>query len=225
MHVLLTRAAEPGESGRLAARVVLQAMVPGAVRLSRRLVQSGQPGRSFDDVGQVVLSAMWQVIRGFPLRRRHKVAANVLLETLHRVSRELPVEDLSTWHVEGWEGGEELERCAAAARQRCGGAEGNDLLLDPARLAERADLAERSAEVTGEAVAAEDLRGARAELAELMAWAVESGALERAQAGRLLREAMGGSPGAGVSASAARQRRSRAVGRLRVVAQAWACAA
>ncbi|MGW3491617.1 hypothetical protein [Streptomyces sp. NPDC001054] len=225
MHALLSRAAESGEPGRLAARVMLQAMVPGAVRLSRRLLQSGQPGRGFDDVGQVVLSAMWQVIRDFPLRRRHKVAANVLLETLHRVSRELPTEDLSAWHVEGWEGGEELERYAATARQRCGGADGNDLLLDPARLVERADLAERSAGVTGEAVASEDLRGARAELAELMVWAVESGVLERRQAGRLLREAMGGSPGAGVSASAARQRRCRAVGRLRVVARAWVRAA
>jgi DNA-directed RNA polymerase specialized sigma24 family protein len=64
-----------------AARAVLQALLPGLKTLSRRLVRHG---RSRGDVWQHLLATAWERIVTYPLERRpRRIAANLLLDTLH----------------------------------------------------------------------------------------------------------------------------------------------
>jgi hypothetical protein len=71
----------------LAARVVLQALLPGLKALAGRLLlDAGER----DELWSALLAHCWERIRSYPLERRPtRVAANVLLDTLKRTSREL----------------------------------------------------------------------------------------------------------------------------------------
>lgn len=80
---LLARAREEP----LAGRVVLEALMPGLKRLVGRL---GPSVVERDEVWQLVLAAAWERIRTYPLERRpRRIAANLLLDTLHAVLGEL----------------------------------------------------------------------------------------------------------------------------------------
>jgi hypothetical protein len=62
----------------LAARVVLEAIVPGMVRLAERIIFDA---RDRDELWALLLGHAWQLIRRYPLARRpSRVAANLLLE-------------------------------------------------------------------------------------------------------------------------------------------------
>lgn len=64
-----------------AARVVLHALLPGLKRLSSRLLVDA---RDQGDLWAALLAAAWQRIRRYPLDRRpRRIAANVLLDTMH----------------------------------------------------------------------------------------------------------------------------------------------
>ncbi|MFB7429440.1 hypothetical protein ACFC0K_39905 [Streptomyces hydrogenans] len=203
MGALLAVAAGEGAGARLAARVVVQAMVDGAVRTTLSLLR---PGRDFDEVGQVVVAALYGVARAYPLHRTRKVAANLLLETLHRASRELRNDDPQAieWNAE-W-----AERASGE---------------DVAEAACRAGVVEQA--VAGGLVeGAREWEPARAELAELLLWGVQAGLLSAARARQIADEVRAESQEqAGVSAAARRQRRSRTVARLRPVARQWVQAA
>ncbi|MGW2182699.1 hypothetical protein ACWCXX_32390 [Streptomyces sp. NPDC001732] len=211
MRVLLERAAGEGVGAQLAARVVVQAMVPGAVRLTQRLLRAG---RDFDEAGQVVVACLYQVVRRYPLQRAGGVAANLLLETLHLASRELRADaetDALPWHPA-------LESAVVL----------DGPVADPAEEVWQTVVGRQAVEA-GLLAAGEVPDGARGELVELLVWAVAAGLLEVVRARVIAEESRAGAresaERAGVSAIAWRQRRSRTVRQLRSVADRWVQAA
>jgi DNA-directed RNA polymerase specialized sigma24 family protein len=74
----------------LAARTVLQALVPGLVGVATRL-----GGRDDPDVASEVVTEAWARIRGYPIERRPRaVAANVVLDVLMGTRRRRHRSDL-----------------------------------------------------------------------------------------------------------------------------------
>lgn len=212
MRVLLERAAGEGAGAQVAARVVVQAMLPGAVRMTQRLLRAG---RDFDETGQVVVACLYQVVRRYPLHRTSGVAANLLLETLHLASRELQADtetDAVPWHPV-------LESAAVP---------GEPAADDTTETVWRTVLRRQAAEA-GLLRAGEVPDGARGELVELLAWAVAAGLLDVVRARVIADESRAGArenaERAGVSAVTWRQRRSRTVRQLRPIADQWVQAA
>ncbi|MFD7619198.1 hypothetical protein [Streptomyces sp. NPDC059802] len=212
MRVLLERAAGEGAGAQLAARVVVQAMLPGAVRMTQRLLRAG---RDFDETGQVVVACLYQVVRRYPLHRTSGAAANLLLETLHLASRELQAEsetDAMPWHPV-------LESAAVP---------GEPAADDPTEAVWRTALRRQAAEA-GLLRAGEVPDGARGELVELLVWAVAAGLLDVVRARVIADESRTGAresaERARVSAVTWRQRRSRTVRQLRPIADQWVQAA
>jgi len=117
--------AEAAAGDGLAGRVVLQSMIGRLVQLARRDAQAG-----VDDY----VSAMWCVIRTYPLARRPvRIAANLALDTLKAVCRE------HRWVVRGevttWPPGELLDEILHGAGAVCVDADGADDLDGPKVLA------------------------------------------------------------------------------------------
>ncbi|MFD7747813.1 hypothetical protein ACFV2V_25170 [Streptomyces sp. NPDC059698] len=211
LYAVLRRAGGKGDQAQLAARLVVQAMVPAAVRLTGRL----RAGRDFDETAQVVVSCLYRVVRTYPMTRRRGVSANLVLETLHWASRELARESRPEVEV-SWHDGLESAPSVIAP----GGGAG-----DPVEAAWRGLLGQQAARL-GFAAGPEGVDGARGELAELLVWAVGCGLMDAARARVIVAEAREGArEAAGVSAVAWRQRRSRTVRQLRAVAGQWVQAA
>jgi hypothetical protein len=71
----------------MAARVVLQALLPGLKAIAGRLLLEADER---DELWSALLAHCWERIRRYPLERRPaRIAANTLLDTLQRTSREL----------------------------------------------------------------------------------------------------------------------------------------
>ncbi|RPK55660.1 hypothetical protein EES42_41880 [Streptomyces sp. ADI95-17] len=201
LSALLERAAGDGEQAQLAARVVVQAMVPGMVRLTQSLLTSR---RDFDDVAQVVVGCLYVVARTFPLRRRAKVAANLVLETLHHATRELGADEVREVRLDDLPdvpavGGDVVDRVVQA------------LLVERGQVQRVADVA--------------DVEGAEGELVALLAWGVDHGSLPVQQARSVVEVVREEEGRAGAASPAERKRRSRAVSWLRPVAAEWVRAA
>ena len=76
------------DGDRLAGRVVLQTMLPAAVRLARSIASRPDVLGDPDEAFALVLAALWQVIATYPVvNRRVKVPANLHLDTLALVRR------------------------------------------------------------------------------------------------------------------------------------------
>ncbi|MFF3128924.1 hypothetical protein ACFVRD_43355 [Streptomyces sp. NPDC057908] len=213
MRVLLEQAGGEGAAAQLAARMVVQAMLPGAVRMTQRLLRAG---RDFDETGQVVVSCLYRVVHRYPLWRKGGAAATLLLETLHLASRELNAEaepDSMPWHPV-------LESAVLPGEPVAAD--------DPAEAAWQSVLGRQAAEA-GLLQGSEVPDGARAELIELLMWAVTAGHLDAKRARVIADESRAGArenaERAGVSAVTWRQRRSRTVRQLRPIADQWAQAA
>ncbi|MFF2902354.1 hypothetical protein [Streptomyces sp. NPDC057966] len=89
LRTLLRRAAGSDRSAGLAARIVVQAMIPAAVRIARGQVRSFG-GRSFTDISSVTVAALYEVTRAGRIHARPgRPAANLALDTLRHVCREL----------------------------------------------------------------------------------------------------------------------------------------
>ncbi|MFJ8856105.1 hypothetical protein [Streptomyces sp. NPDC102437] len=89
LRTLLRRAAGHDRSAGLAARIVVQAMIPAAVRIARGQVRSFG-GRSFTDISSVTVAALYEVTRAGRIHARPgRPAANLALDTLRHVCREL----------------------------------------------------------------------------------------------------------------------------------------
>jgi DNA-directed RNA polymerase specialized sigma24 family protein len=83
LRALLARARHE----RLAARVVLQLITPGLKRLAGEILTDA---RDRDELWSALLAVAWEQIRTYPVERRpRRVAANLLLDTLHRTLAEL----------------------------------------------------------------------------------------------------------------------------------------
>ncbi|MGW9047308.1 hypothetical protein ACWGQL_32860 [Streptomyces lydicus] len=215
MGVLLHRvSAGDGRDAELAARVLVQVMLPHACRLLRGCVRNSE---DIEDVAQVVIASLWEVVRTFPIARRpRKVAAGLRLELWHRVSRELKRELAPSEHLD--------ETWAAALP---GGVEPEDA-VEAVLLARAAEAAGLPAAVR----AVEELEGARGEMVALLVWALECEVLTTEAASGICDHYREGAPQDaatasvwGVSPVALRRRRSRAVARLRQAAPQWVEAA
>jgi hypothetical protein len=84
---ILAALVRQAETDPLAARVVLQTLLPGLKKLAGRLLlEAGQR----DELWSALLAHCWERIRTYPLERRPaRIAANMLLDTLQKTSREL----------------------------------------------------------------------------------------------------------------------------------------
>lgn len=85
---LVTRAVDQDD---LAARVLLQLLLPGTRSLARRWWAVGEP----DERAAVAVSAVYGRIRGYPLARRPgRVAANILMDAARDVRKAVPRTDV-----------------------------------------------------------------------------------------------------------------------------------
>ncbi|MEV3999119.1 hypothetical protein AB0K62_26155 [Streptomyces halstedii] len=202
---LLRRAAARDRSAVLAARIVVQAMVPAAVRITRGQVRPFG-GRSFEEIGHVTVAALFEVARSGRIHSRPgRPAANLALDTLRHVCAEIA--------ADREEGGEPL----AAAEHL------PDRTPGPAQtvVAAAVRTAAATAGLTPDRHAREDeATGSRLELLELVLDAIDGGALTPADGHAIAWHYTAAIPDteaaarAGTTAGAWQRRRSRAVARL-----------
>jgi hypothetical protein len=102
----LIRLAQDGHQ--LAGRVVLQLMLPKLGRMTNRTSGTSSDNAFSEDRRHITVAEFWAVLASYPVSRRpRKVAANLALETLHRITQgtrgpraDLPVDpvDLTRTH-------------------------------------------------------------------------------------------------------------------------------
>jgi len=209
LRVLLERAVGEGERSGLAARVVVQAMLPYATQTVQRLL--GPVQREFGDVAQVVVGCLYQVIRCYPIRRRpQRIAANIALDTRKTAVRELRRETVVA--------------DSACVEAHLDAEVSGDSPEEWAQLAVLAEAA-GAAGLCG-ADRPEELVGARGEVVELLLWALAEDVLSSRDVWLIndyyRSDAPSGGPdlawAAGVKPATLRQWRSRAVRRLQAAA-------
>lgn len=206
LRALLRRAAGRDRSATLAARVIVQAMIPAAVRMTRGQVRPFG-GRTFDDIGHMTIAALYVVARSGRIHTRPgRPAANLALDTLRHVCRELA--------ADREEHGEDLSAAQDLA----------DFTPGPAEIAEARSIGATAAaaglQPTGP-LSEEEAGRARLELLELVLDAMGSGTLSPADARAIawhyttdpVTDAVAATR-TGTTAAAWQRRRSRAVGRL-----------
>ncbi|WP_316782877.1 hypothetical protein [Streptomyces sasae] len=208
LRSLLVRATGHDRSATLAARIIVQAMLPAAVRMTRGQVR-GTGGRSWDDVGHMVIVALFEVARSGRIHTRPgRPAANLALDALGRVCRELAADREPD--------GEDL----AAAEHLADPTPGPVARAHAAAIREAAHAAGLTTEET--AVGEAEAGSARLELLELVLEAMEHGSISPAD-GQAIAWHYTTAPvpdaqaahHAGTTAVAWRRRRSRAVDRLK----------
>jgi DNA-directed RNA polymerase specialized sigma24 family protein len=72
---------------RLAGRTLLQVLLPALKTRADRFACPASCQR--DEVWELLLYTAWETICGYPLERRRRVAANLVLQVVHRTTREL----------------------------------------------------------------------------------------------------------------------------------------
>ncbi|MEV6726244.1 hypothetical protein AB0M94_35545 [Streptomyces xanthochromogenes] len=165
LRALLRRAAGQGRPAVLAARIIVQAMVPAAVRMARRLVRQG---RVFDDTSQAVVVALYEVARAGRIHTRPgRPAANLTLDTLRRVLPDLARERERL--------GDDL-----AAVEECPGPDGDPGARAHTQWVQSAAAAAQLAPAPD--AGREEWSQARLELLELVLEAMESGTLSPSEA-------------------------------------------
>lgn len=89
LRALLRRAAGRDRSATLAARIIVQAMIPAVVRMTRGQVRPFG-GRSFDNVGHAAVAALFEVASSGRIHSRPgRPSANLALDTLRHLCAEL----------------------------------------------------------------------------------------------------------------------------------------
>ncbi|MFE9007396.1 hypothetical protein ACFYOY_35650 [Streptomyces sp. NPDC007875] len=220
LRTLLVRAAGTGPSATWAARIVVQAMLPAAVRIALSQARPSS-GRSFPDVAHLTVSVLFEVARSGRIHTRPgRPAANLALDTLKRTCRELAREREAD--------AEELD--AAIADELAEPQPG------PSRHAEAAGLLDAAAshglEPAQSVAAPIEASAARLELLELLLAALRQGTLTGPDAQAIswhhreipVPDAVA-ARAAGTTAGAWRRRRARAVQRLIPAAAELATAA
>ncbi|MFE5614139.1 hypothetical protein [Streptomyces sp. NPDC056524] len=215
LRALLQLAAGRDRSASHAARVIVQAMLPAVIRITRGQVRT-TGGRTRDAVGHVTVAALYEVARAGRIHLRPgRPAANLTLDTLRQVLAELAAEqgpageDLAAaeYIADPGPGPYEIARArtvyAAAARAGLHAGPVDDAASTPARM----------------------------EFLELLLDAERDGALSAADARALAwRHIGGGIPDgeaaarSGTTAGAWQRRRSRALARLTASLQPQAAA-
>ncbi|WP_439681471.1 hypothetical protein [Embleya sp. MST-111070] len=180
LAVLLRRVAGSGYDGELAWRVAVRVLMPKAIRMAQSQLR---PGRAWDDVFSTVLSALFEVVRTYPLQRRpRRIFVNLAMDTLALAQRTLAAD---------FDNRSELRRLAASVAPVSGFRDRALVRADtssaPHTQLALAELLARAAEL--ELVGADEgelIEGsARTELLSLMTWAIEVGALTVSDARRI----------------------------------------
>ncbi|GGN61444.1 hypothetical protein GCM10012285_60350 [Streptomyces kronopolitis] len=213
LRALLDRAAGHGRSAILAARIVVQAMIPAAVRITHGQIRPFG-GRTLDDVGHMTIAALFEIARsGKVLGRPGRPAANLALDALRRV----------------------LDDLAADREPRGSDLKAAEDLADPLDPFDPACacLLRCAATAAGldETPAEEELTTARLQLLELVLDAMDDGTLSEADA-RVIAGHYRNTPAplpdreaaraADTSVSTWQRRRSRAVARLKTATRSTA---
>jgi hypothetical protein len=200
----LRAAVVSGPGAQFAARMVVQAMLPKAVRIARSQMR---PQYGWEETISLTVGALYEVIRTYPIGRRvERIAANLALDTL-RLTHCLIDAEAAAVPLDG----------VAAAR----------LTAPDTCPASQAELTLLLAQAGEYRLLADDEPGrvagwdARAELVDLLVWALDTGALDVEDARLITRYYRDGPtpdvitprPSDRVGARQ-RQRRSRAVRRL-----------
>ncbi|HBF83821.1 MAG TPA: hypothetical protein DD420_29010 [Streptomyces sp.] len=205
LRSLLRRAAGRDRTAVLAARIVVQAMVPAAVRITRGQVRPFG-GRSFEEIGHMTVAVLFEVARSGRIHSRPgRPAANLALDTLRHVCAEVAADREA--------GGEPLAAAEHLADHTPGPAQ--TVMAGAVRTAAAA------AGLTPDHHASDaEATGARLELLELVLDAIDGGALTPADGHAIAWHYAAAIPDteaavrAGTTASAWQRRRSRAVARL-----------
>ena len=179
LAVLLRRATADDYDGQLAWRIAVRILLPKAILMAKTQVR---PGLEWDVVFSTVLSALFEVVRTYPLDRRPRaIFANLSMDTLMLAQTTLAAD---------FDDRRELRKIARSLEPVAGAPQA--VLLpadapDPALQVELADLLARAAEL--ELVGADepelDDGDARAELLALVMWAVDIQALKITDARRI----------------------------------------
>lgn len=207
VRALVATAQRPGESGQIAARILVQALRPLAVRLARS--QGAEP---FADAHGQAVAALYQALRTVPLTRRGRIIAHIRMDAVsilfgarrehHPAARRAiesaaPVPDVAELAADA------LEQAAASAEDQA--------LTDV-----------RTEAAVSRAIAARlplgEERGGRVELLELLLWAIDEHVITRKQA-ELLAE-----HGEQAETENAARSRRRAIGQLRAAAARYLAA-
>ncbi|MEV6654785.1 hypothetical protein [Streptomyces sp. NPDC051219] len=210
LRALLRRAAGHDRSATLAARIVVQAMIPAAVRMTRGQVRPFG-GRFFDDIGHMTVAALFEVARSGRIHTRPgRPTANLALDTLRFVCAELAADR------------------EARAEDLAAAEDLSDRAPGPARMAEAAEVrtGATAAGLTPAGPAYEaEATSARLELLELILDAMDAGALSPADGRAIAWHYTAAVPDTeaaartGTTAGAWQRRRSRAVARLTAALQ------
>jgi hypothetical protein len=205
---LLCRAAGAGPAGDVAWRLAVRAMLPKAARMARTQVR---PGIGYEEAFSAVVSALFEVVRTFPLERTPRnIYAGLALRTLTLARKIL-----------GYRA-DHLPFTPEVMIEIVDSGPGRYAPEEPAERFERLRLLLDAAEL--HLLCADDpaqvYRGsARAEVLRLVVWAVQSRVLSLAEAQELARyyvtRAAPGARAAGAEDARRRKARSRAVRRLR----------
>ncbi len=108
----------------LAGRIVLQAMLPKLSKVAMNTrPEPGSPSTFVEDSRHVTIAEFWQVMATYPVdRRTSRVASNLALDTLHRVTRdaapkhvEVPVDPIKLSPNGRHEGMDNFDRTAPSA--------------------------------------------------------------------------------------------------------------
>ncbi|MFE5549614.1 hypothetical protein ACFQ71_38250 [Streptomyces sp. NPDC056534] len=205
LRALLERASGRDRSAALTGRVIVQAMLPSVVRITRGQVRA-TGGRTRDAVSHVTVAALYEVARADRIHiRPGRPAANLTLDTLRQVLAELAAEQSPA--------GEDL----AAAKHLA------DPVPGPYEIARARTVRAAAAEAGLHTGPADDEASpARLELLELLLDAVRDEALSPTEAQALAwHHISGGIPDteaaalSGTTPGAWQRRRSRALARLK----------
>lgn len=172
LHTLLRLAQSSEPAAGLAARTVLQLMIPRAVAVARTQRQLGER----QDRDAVAVSCLYEVIRRYPLRRAQHVAANLAMELLAAVRRAALAE---TCTVADHDPGT-VPWALAWPEVAAGGELGARADGPPRRRPGPGTAAEQQTRTAAEANPSE-------QLVRLLVWAVQTEVLDRADADLLAR--------------------------------------
>ena len=101
-HILADLAAAAGDGDQHAARIILQALIPGLKLIAVRLHWAAD----LSTVESTVITTAWERICAYPIRKRpRRVAANIIRDTQTRVRRELHHPRETTAEADAFESG------------------------------------------------------------------------------------------------------------------------
>jgi len=214
MRLLVASAQEPGESGQIAARILIEVLRPLAVRLARQYTGAG----GFQDSFAHVTSALFQVLRTIPLTRRGAMLANIRMETVGLLFGERRKHNPAARRaINAASPRADLERLSKAPGT--GPAEAWLALADSAENLALGALGTVGAFARARAagLTAGEESGERGELLELLLWALDQRVITEGQARALADHGQFGAEQAG-SRAAVNRARERGIHRLREAA-------